>query len=254
MEAIDEGVLAKILVAEGTADVPVNDLIAIIAADGEDPASVQAGGAPESKAEAPKAEPAKAERRRRTPTPGGGTMSYARVTRRPMAPSPPATSRFGPPTRRPHLRLAARPPPHRQAGGLWISAPIAGSGPRGRVIERESARHSPAAPARPRPPEARRDRRRRPPPATPAPAAKAPTRRGLSADQVRGFYPKGNLRGSALDGMRKTIAKRLTEAMQVAPHFYLTVDCELDALMALREQLNKSAGTGKDGKPPSSSR
>jgi pyruvate dehydrogenase E2 component (dihydrolipoamide acetyltransferase) len=50
--------------------------------------------------------------------------------------------------------------------------------------------------------------------------------------------------------MRKTIAKRLTEAMQVAPHFYLTVDCELDALMALREQLNRSAGTTKDGKPP----
>lgn len=87
-----------------------------------------------------------------------------------------------------------------------------------------------------------------PAPAAPAPAPKAAAQ-GLTTDQVRGFYQKGTFEEVPLDGMRKTIAKRLTEAMQVAPHFYLTVDCELDALMALREQLNKSAGTTKDGKP-----
>ena len=51
------------------------------------------------------------------------------------------------------------------------------------------------------------------------------------------------------DGMRRTIARRLTEARQAIPTYYLTLDCEIDALLALREQINKSAGTGKDGKP-----
>ena len=72
---------------------------------------------------------------------------------------------------------------------------------------------------------------------------------GLTTDQVKGFYAKDAYEEVTLDGMRKTIAKRLTEAMLVAPHFYLTVDCELDALMKLRETLNGSAGKDKDGKP-----
>ena len=66
---------------------------------------------------------------------------------------------------------------------------------------------------------------------------------------MKGFFAKDAYEEVPLDGMRKTIAKRLTEAMQVAPHFYLTVDCELDALMKLRETLNGSAGKDKDGKP-----
>ena len=77
--------------------------------------------------------------------------------------------------------------------------------------------------------------------------ARAPA--GLTTDQVKGFFAKDAYEDVPLDGMRKTIAKRLTEAMQVAPHFYLTVDCELDALMKLRETLNGSAGKDKDGKP-----
>ncbi|WP_284247100.1 2-oxo acid dehydrogenase subunit E2, partial [Methylobacterium haplocladii] len=85
------------------------------------------------------------------------------------------------------------------------------------------------------------------PPAPAAPAAGAPA--GLGLDQVRGFYKEGTYEEVPLDGMRKTIAKRLTEAMQVAPHFYLTVDCEIDALMGLREQINRSAGKDRDGKP-----
>ena len=254
VEAIDEGVLAKILVAEGTADVPVNDLIAIIAADGEDPASVQAGGAPEAKAEAPKAEPAKAEPAKAEPatenaTPGGGTMSYARVNEAPDGAQPTAGKPAAVPTE--GARVFASPLARRIAKqeGVDLGA-IAGSGPRGRVIERDvraalASGTGKAAPAS-KPAEAEAPKAA----PAPAPAAKAPTPAGLSADQVRGFYPKGTYEEVPLDGMRKTIAKRLTEAMQVAPHFYLTVDCELDALMALREQLNKSAGTGKDGKPP----
>ena len=248
VEAIDEGVLAKILVAEGTADVPVNDLIAIIAADGEDPASVQAGGAPESKAEAPKAEPAKAEPAPENATPGGGTMSYARVNEAPDGAKPTGDKPASAPPE--GARIFASPLARRIAKqeGVDLGA-IAGSGPRGRVIERDvrAALASGTGKAASAPKPAETDAPKTAP--APAPAAKAPTPAGLSADQVRGFYPKGTYEEVPLDGMRKTIAKRLTEAMQVAPHFYLTVDCELDALMKLRETLNASAGKDKDGKP-----
>ncbi|MGU3359262.1 pyruvate dehydrogenase complex dihydrolipoamide acetyltransferase [Methylobacterium sp. M6A4_1b] len=244
VEAIDEGVLAKILVAEGTADVPVNDLIAIIAADGEDPASVQVPGG----AEAPKAE-AKAEAPSQNATPGGGTMSYARVDEAPDG-AKPAGDLGAPAPAAEGERVFASPLARRIAKQEGVDlAAVTGSGPRGRVIERDiraalAAGTGKAAPAAaPEPAEA--------PKAAPAQAApaKAAAPAGLTTDQVRGFYAKDSFEEVPLDGMRKTIAKRLTEAMQVAPHFYLTVDCELDALMSLREQLNKSAGTTKDGKP-----
>lgn len=264
VEAIDEGVLAKILVAEGTADVPVNDLIAIIAADGEDPASVQApgggaSGAPKTEAatsESPKAEAPQADASAENATPGGGTMSYARVNEAPDGAKPSrgkgegASDGAAPSAE--GGRVFASPLARRIAKQEGVDlAAVAGSGPRGRVIERDvraalAAGTGKAAPAvAPKPAEA--------PQAAPAPAAPPPAKAaapaGLTADQVRGFYPKGTYEEVPLDGMRKTIAKRLTEAMQVAPHFYLTVDCELDALMALREQLNGSAGKTKDGKP-----
>ncbi|SFG98442.1 pyruvate dehydrogenase complex dihydrolipoamide acetyltransferase [Methylobacterium gossipiicola] len=238
VEAVDEGVLAKILVAEGTADVPVNDLIAIIAEEGEDPASVGAG-------EAPKAETAKPALSKdpiaENATPGGGQMAYARVDAAPDGAKPAAASGEG-------TRVFASPLARRIAKqeGIDLNA-VKGTGPRGRVIERDVR----AAKAAPKPtavtaPTAEAPKAATAPAAAP-PKAAAPT--GLSVDQVRGFYAKGTYEEVPLDGMRKTIAKRLTEAMQVAPHFYLTVDCELDALMALREQLNKSAGQTKDGKP-----
>jgi pyruvate dehydrogenase E2 component (dihydrolipoamide acetyltransferase) len=233
VEAVDEGVLAKILVAEGTADVPVNDLIAIIAGEGEDPASVGAG-------EAPKAAPSK-DPVGENATPGGGQMAYARVNEAPDGAQPAAAVGEG-------TRVFASPLARRIAKleGIDLGS-VKGSGPRGRVIERDvraakAAGPKPAAAAAPaEAPKAA------PPPAAAPPKAAAPT--GLSVDQVRGFYAKGTYEEVPLDGMRKTIAKRLTEAMQVAPHFYLTVDCELDALMALREQLNRSAGQTRDGKP-----
>jgi pyruvate dehydrogenase E2 component (dihydrolipoamide acetyltransferase) len=249
VEAIDEGVLAKILVPEGTADVPVNDLIAIIASDGEDPGSVQApagDGAAPPKSEAPKPEAAGAA----NATPGEGTMSYARVNEAPEGARPaqgaPATANGA----APEGRVFASPLARRIAGqeGIDLSA-VKGSGPHGRVIERDvraalEAGTGKAAPAAKAAPEAGKATE------VPLPPAKAASATpGLTADQVRGFYAKGSFEEVPLDGMRKTIAKRLTEAMQVAPHFYLTVDCELDALMALREQINASAGKDKDGKP-----
>ncbi|KQT49306.1 branched-chain alpha-keto acid dehydrogenase subunit E2 [Methylobacterium sp. Leaf456] len=244
VEAVDEGVLAKILVAEGTADVPVNELIALIAEEGEDPKSVQAstGAAAKTAPVEPKSTPDE------NAAPDGAHASYARVDTAPEGAKPGGAAHpaeagervFSSPLAR---RIAKQ-------GGVDIAA-VKGSGPRGRVVAKDvnaaiesgSAKAGAPAPAK----------------AAEAPAAKAPAPApkpaaggapaGLTLEQVKGFYEKGAYEEVPLDGMRKTIAKRLTEAMQVAPHFYLTVDCELDALMKLRETLNASAGKDKDGKP-----
>ncbi|KQQ31681.1 branched-chain alpha-keto acid dehydrogenase subunit E2 [Methylobacterium sp. Leaf123] len=243
VEAVDEGVLAKILVAEGTADVPVNELIALIAEEGEDPGSVQApkGGAEAKTAPVePKGTPDQ------NAAPDGAHASYARVDQAPEGAKPsgaaqPAGSGD---------RVFASPLARRIAKqeGVDLSA-VKGSGPHGRVIQRdvqaaiEGGTAKAGAAAKP-------EAKSAPVPEKAAPkAAGGSAPAGLSLDQVKGFYEKGSFEEVPLDGMRKTIAKRLTEAMQVAPHFYLTVDCELDALMKLRETLNGSAGKDKDGKP-----
>ena len=254
VEAIDEGVLAKILVAEGTADVPVNDLIAIIAAEGEDPASVQGeGGAkPEANAEASKTEIPKIEPTTENATPGGGTMSYARVNEAPDGAKPAGEAKPGGNAPAEGARVFASPLARRIAKQEGVDlGTVTGSGPRGRVIERDVRAALASGTGKAAPAEAPKaaDAPKAAAASAPATPAKATAPLGLTVDQVRGFYAKGSFEEVPLDGMRKTIAKRLTEAMQVAPHFYLTVDCELDALMALREQLNKSAGTTKDGKP-----
>jgi pyruvate dehydrogenase E2 component (dihydrolipoamide acetyltransferase) len=84
------------------------------------------------------------------------------------------------------------------------------------------------------------------PPAAKAAPVLAPS---ASADQVKAMFEPGSYEEVPLDGMRKTIAKRLVESKQTVPHFYLALDCELDALMATREQINAAAPTDKDGKP-----
>ncbi|MEH6728793.1 MAG: 2-oxo acid dehydrogenase subunit E2, partial [Hyphomicrobiales bacterium] len=123
--------------------------------------------------------------------------------------------------------------------GIDITA-LKGSGPRNRVIKRDveeamaggvgtaSAKAEPAAKAS----------------ATPAAAPS-----GMSDDAVLKLYAEDSYELIPHDGMRKTIAARLTEAKQTIPHFYLTIDCDLDALLALRSQLNAAATTDSDGKP-----
>ncbi|WP_457107184.1 pyruvate dehydrogenase complex dihydrolipoamide acetyltransferase [Methylobacterium sp. P5_C11] len=245
VEAIDEGVLAKILVPEGTADVPVNDLIAIIAAEGEDVAAAAAGGAPKAASNGaanpePKAEPSAAAQ---NTTPGGGHMAYERVNAAPEGAQPGGTSQAASGS-----RVFASPLARRIAKqeGVELGA-VQGSGPHGRIIARDvQAAKASGATKAPAPQAAAEAPKAAPAPKV-APAGGAPA--GLTTDQVKGFFAKDAYEEVPLDGMRKTIAKRLTEAMQVAPHFYLTVDCELDALMKLRETLNGSAGKDKDGKP-----
>ncbi|GEP01066.1 pyruvate dehydrogenase complex dihydrolipoamide acetyltransferase [Methylobacterium haplocladii] len=239
VEAIDEGILAKIVVPEGTADVPVNDLIALIAGEGEDPAGVTAasGSAPAVKTAAKPAQTADA-----NVAPGGGHREDARVD---AAPEGARTNGAAEPAK---TRVFASPLARRIAGqeGIDLSA-LKGSGPHGRVIAADVQAAKAAGTGKPTPTTTTAPKAASTPPAPAAPAAGAPA--GLGLDQVRGFYKEGTYEEVPLDGMRKTIAKRLTEAMQVAPHFYLTVDCEIDALMGLREQINRSAGKDRDGKP-----
>ncbi len=246
VEAVDEGVLAKIIVPEGTADVPVNDLIALIAGEGEDPGSVQAPGSGAKAPEGPKtAEAPKADAK----TSSEGQMSYARVNEAPdaaKAVNPAAGAAPAQAGERPFSSPLARRLAKME--GIDLGA-IQGSGPHGRIIARDVQAAKAGGGLKAPTPQATAAEA----PKTAAPAPKAasaggmPT--GLTTDQVKGFYAKDAYEEITLDGMRKTIAKRLTEAMLVAPHFYLTVDCELDALMKLRETLNGSAGKDKDGKP-----
>jgi len=249
VEAIDDGILARIVVPEGTADVPVNDLIAVIAEEGEDPKTVSAGSStPAAPAAAEAAEPAPESAGRPSEKPAE-TAVQASTSPQPQA--APTSASPSAPAAGQGERVFASPLARRIAkdAGLEL-AQVKGSGPHGRIIERDvrsaietgGARAPAAAPAQ-------------------APAAAAPKAaaaaggmaqgmsQGMSLAQVRAMYPEDSYEEVTLDGMRKTIAKRLLESKQTIPHFYLTLDVELDALLALRTQLNNAASKDKDGKP-----
>jgi len=227
VEAVDEGILARIVVPEGTADVPVNEIIGVIAGEGEDAKSISApaAGTAPAKTEAPKAE---------APAPAAAAPA--------AAPAPAATAPAAVPAPAGGERPFASPLARRLAkeAGLDLAA-IQGSGPHGRIVEKdvEAAKKGGAAKAAPA--------------AAPAgaPAAKpaaAPLAAGPSDEAVKKLFEPGSYEEIPHDGMRKTIARRLTEAKQTIPHFYVTVDCELDALLKLRAELN-AAAPEKDGKP-----
>ncbi|KRE05929.1 branched-chain alpha-keto acid dehydrogenase subunit E2 [Bosea sp. Root381] len=226
VEAVDEGILAKIVVPEGTADVAVNEVIGVIAAEGEDAKSVSAPAAatPKAaaapKAEATKSDAPKAETPKQESAPAAAPRAAEASGDRPFA-SPLAR------------RLA-------KEAGLDLSA-IKGSGPHGRIVEKdiETAKAGGGAKAAPAPVASG--------PAVAKPAG-APLASGPSDEQVKKLFEPGSYEEIPHDGMRKTIARRLTEAKQSVPHFYVTVDCELDALLKLRAELN-AAAPEKDGKP-----
>ncbi|PZR83041.1 MAG: pyruvate dehydrogenase complex dihydrolipoamide acetyltransferase [Stutzerimonas stutzeri] len=234
VEAVDEGVLAKIIVPEGTADVAVNEVIAVIAGEGEDATSVS----PPAKAEAPKAEVPKADAAKpEAPAPKAEAKpeSTSQVTAESGFNTAGKTVSGDRPFASPLARRLAK------AAGIDLSK-VQGSGPHGRIVEKdiEAAKQGGAAKAAPATAAAGA-------PAAPRPAA-APLATGPSDEQTKKLFAPGSYEEIPHDGMRKTIARRLTEAKQTIPHFYVTLDCELDALLKLRAELN-AAAPEKDGKP-----
>ena len=230
VEAVDEGTIAKILVPEGTQDVPVNDVIAVLAGDGEDVKAAGAGAAsappkPAAAAEAPAAaKPAPAP----APSPAPAAKAAA-----PAAPAPQATAPA--PQTDGHGRVFSSPLARRLAKEAGIElARITGSGPHGRVIARDVE-------------QAKSGKGLKAPAAAPAGApAIAP---GMSDKQIRALYEDGSYEVIPHDGMRRTIAQRLTASVQTIPHFYLTMDCNIDLLVKAREEINAAAPKDKDGKP-----
>ncbi|MDO8883888.1 MAG: pyruvate dehydrogenase complex dihydrolipoamide acetyltransferase [Pseudotabrizicola sp.] len=204
-EATDEGTIGKLLVAEGTSGVKVNDPIAVLLEDGESLSDVK-----------PAAAPAAA-------TPSPATPAAASATSTPAAA-----------VAAPGARVFASPLARRIAKekGLDLSA-VQGSGPHGRIV-RADVEGAKAAPKAAAPAAAA-------PAAAPAAAsAKTAMPTGPSTETVLKMYADRAFTEVPLDGMRRTIAARLTEAKQTIPHFYLRRDVQLDALMAFRETLNKS--------------
>ena len=202
VEAVDEGVLGEILVAAGSEGVKVNTPIARLEGGDAAPAPKAA-----PKAEAPKAEPAKSE------APKAAEPAQAPVAEAPKPAAPAKLSNTE--------RVFASPLARRLAdqAGLDLSA-VKGSGPHGRVIKRDvedaAGAGSPAA--------------------APAQRGTAEPRQAQSLEQM-GIAP-GSYDLVPLDGMRKTIAKRMTESFRDVPHFPLSVDVEIDALLAARSKVN----------------
>ena len=198
-EAVDEGKIAKILVSEGSEGVKVGTVIAIIAEEGEDLAQAAEGDS----APAPKADP----------VPAKADAPAPKVD----APAPKAETASAPKS---SDRVKASPLARRIAEEKGVDlASLTGSGPNGRIVKADLEGASAKAPAAAQTPAA----------STPAPAPVAP-----QAAQDFGI-PHEVIK---LSGMRKTIARRLTESKQQVPHIYLTVDIQLDKLLKLRTELN----------------
>lgn len=211
VEAVDEGTIAKIVVPAGSEGVKVNALIAILAEEGEDVAAAAKGAA-----SAPKAE-AKAETPKEEPKPAAAPVAATA----PAKAEQPAAANKGD-------RVFASPLARRIAkeSGVDITA-VKGTGPHGRVVQRdvEAALASGGVKAA----------------APKAEAVSATAPKAMSDDAVLKLFEEGTYEIVPHDGMRKTIARRLVESKQTVPHFYLTIDCELDALLALRSQINAAA-------------
>ena len=229
-EAVDDGTLAKIVVPEGTHDVAVNQLIAVLAQEGED---VKAAAAGAGKGAAPAAPPPQAAA---APTPA--SPPQAKAPPAPVAPAAaakPAPAPAAPLTNGHAGRVFSSPLARRLAKDAGIDiARVQGTGPHGRIIARdvETAKAGGGLKA--------------PAPAAGATPMIAPS---MTDQQILALYEPGSYEVVPHDGMRRTIAQRLTASVQTIPHFYLTVDCDIGKLLEAREEINALAPKGKDSKP-----
>lgn len=203
VEAVDEGTIGEILVAEGTEGVAINEVIAILLEEGEDESALK-----------DVATPAKPEKRVTAEKP----TTPEKPTSEKDKPSPEAKVKKG-------GRIFASPLARRIAAQQGIDlANIEGSGPHGRIVKTD-LQGAPRGSAK-------------------ASEKKQVASAPMSSIDPRAFYEEGTYEEVPLDGMRKTIARRLTQSAQEIPHFYLTVDCELDELLAARAKLNEDAPEG----------
>ena len=222
VEAVDEGVIGKILVAEGTEGVAVNSVIAVLLEEGEtDVADAGDVASPVLTASTPVSEvPVQRENLE------AEAGSSSRTAVQPAAVTPAVAS-----TEKPSTRVFASPLAKRIAGtnGLDLTA-MTGSGPHGRIVKRDVEAALAASPVQ-------RNQ-------APAPAAATSSTRTLASSSVdaRALADAADLPYEAVraNGMRKTIANRLVEAKQTVPHFYLTLDLNIDPLLALRKDINAS--------------
>ena len=216
VEAVDEGVMGQIVVPEGTEGVKVNEVIALLLEEGEDASALAKAGKPAPKPAA-KAETA--------PAPAAATPK----TESPAAPAPKAAA---PANGADHgERVFASPLAKRMAAQAGIDlSQVSGSGPHGRIVKSDiDAALAKPGQARPAPRSAGV--------AAPAPlvAGHAPTKEQIVA--LAGNIPYTEVPNTP---MRKVIARRMTESKQTVPHYYVTVDCEIDQLLKAREELNKA--------------
>ncbi|WP_172295797.1 pyruvate dehydrogenase complex dihydrolipoamide acetyltransferase [Pseudoruegeria sp. HB172150] len=215
-EAVDEGTVGKILVAEGSEGVKVNTPIAVLLDDGESADDIKEGSSGSSKPAA-SSEP---ENKDAAPAPKEAQSGPEKST----TPAPAA------PEAADGTRIFASPLARRIAEdkGLDLSQ-IKGSGPKGRIVKADVEAAKPgAAPAK-----------AEEKPAAAAPAAAGAMPAGPGYEQVVRMYEGRDYEEVKLDGMRRTVASRLTEAKQTIPHFYLRRDIYLDDLLKFRSQLNK---------------
>ncbi len=203
-EAVDEGTISKILVAEGSDGVKVGTPIALIVAEGEDASSPSPPAGEGKAAPAAEGEGAKGEEKApQAPAPAAAPSPPAAVA------APPSPAKGGGASE----RIKASPLARRLAQQQGIDlATLKGSGPNGRIVRADLGTAAPTAAAPPQP--------------QPQPQA-APVEPGSIPHEV-----------VKLSNMRKTIARRLTESKQQIPHIYLTVDIQLDAMLKLRSELN----------------
>jgi len=218
-------------VPEGTQDVAVNDVIAVLAGDGEDVKAAGAGAASAPPKAAPAAE-APAKPAAPAPAPAAAAPAKAAAPAAAATPAPQAAA----PQSNGHARIFSSPLARRLANEAGIElARISGSGPHGRVIARdvEGAKSGKGLKA----------------PAA-APAAGAPAAApSMSDKQILALFEPGSYEVIPHDGMRRTIAQRLTASVQTVPHFYLTMDCDIGKLLAAREEINAAAPKDKEKKP-----
>jgi len=240
-EAVDEGTLGRILVPEGAEGVKVNQPIALLLEEGEDKGALDQAKAPaKAKPESAKSEPAAAKQEPKAASAPSAAASKS-PTSDDRAPSPSKSGGAGPEreqARQPAAQVAPRANGH-AAGRVFVSPlarrlaeqakidlrSITGSGPHGRVVKHDVE----------------------------AALAKGPAARGggstgvgggrISKEQVVALAGNAPFTELPMNAMRRVIAKRMVEAKQTIPHFYVTMDCDIDPLLRLRTDLAEMAGT-----------